>query len=42
MFLACALVVLGYAMPQFGWPSAVFVPVVAVAEQMLWWREHRD
>lgn len=42
VFLASALVVLGYAMPQDGWTSAALVPIFAVAEQLLWWREHRD
>lgn len=41
VFLACALVIAGYAAPRFGWPVAVFVPVVALAEQALWWRERR-
>lgn len=42
VFLGSALTLGVYAYPRFGWPILVFVPIVALLEQGLWWRDHRS
>lgn len=41
VFLGCALTLGVYAYPRFGWPVLLFVPITALTEQALWWRDHQ-